>query len=198
MNALKPKSLSYRTCLVLAAMFTGLTAYELYSGWTIGGPQFDAIVTSGYAAVVALALSLFVSPIVHTSKRMNVKLPLPYFMAFRRSLGLLATWFAAVHLAVVTGTYLHGKWGALTENVFLSSGLLTFALLLLLSLSSFPSLCKRLKIKMWKELHMLVYACGVFAAFHLSLGSFSPDWVLLLNIIILPFLLVMRLSLRNL
>ena len=191
--AMRPKTLSFYVCLVLGVGLTGWTAIEWFVHQGIGGPQFDAIVVSGYSAASALAISFLVSPLIKVASWFKVRLPTAHLVAFRRSFGLLAAWMGSVHLATVITGYLYGKWEALLHSFFLNAGTLAYLLLLALALSSFPGLIKKLGIKLWGELHMLTYAAVAVATFHLAASAFVPVWVSLLAAVLIPGLIVIRL-----
>lgn len=189
----KPKSISFICCLLAALVLTVWIGIELFLHHEEGGPQFDALIVSGYAAISSLGLSLLASPVMRVARWLNVRVSTLHLIAFRRSLGLLAFWLASVHLAVVVTQYLRGEWVSLLYNNFLNTGALTFMLLLVLTVSSFPSLCRRLGIRLWNELHMLVYAIAVMAGFHVALSAFAPTWVGITVLILLSTVFLIRL-----
>ena len=191
--AMPAKKLSFYSCLVAGVVLIAWTAIEWAAQREAGGPQFDAIVVSGYSAISALTLSLLMSPLRRVGALFGLKVSLPHVVAFRRSLGLLAATMALVHFLAVAAQHLNGKWIALVENYFLSTGLTAGVLLLVLTVTSFPSVSKRLRIRLWSELHLLAYGVAIIAAAHLSLSAFAPNWVSKTLVIAVPLLFLLRL-----
>ena len=87
---------------------------------------------------------------------------------YRRTLGLVAFGYASLHLAVYVGVDQFFDWSAIVKDVtkrrFIAIGMLAFALLVPLALTSNDRSVRRLGYVRWKRLHRLVYlaaACGV-------------------------------------
>jgi DMSO/TMAO reductase YedYZ heme-binding membrane subunit len=191
--AIAARKLSFYCCLVAGMVLVAWTAIEWAAERQTGGPQFDAIVVSGYSAISALTLSLLMSPLRRIAALFGLTISTLHVVAFRRSLGLLAAAMAFVHLLTVVAQHLNGKWIALLENFFLNTGITAALLLLVLTVSSFPSLSRRLGIRLWKELHMLAYAVAIIVAAHLSLSAFAPIWVSKTLVVTVPVLFLLRL-----
>lgn len=133
---------------------------------------------TGWTALVALGLSLCATPAIRVLTRFfpreRARGAAPLFAAFRRALGLSAAVVAATHFAIVLATYLRGVSGAIIETPFLRSGLLALALLLVLTLTSFPAVNRAARVKLWKHLHRLAYAVALLALHHILLSPFAP------------------------
>jgi sulfoxide reductase heme-binding subunit YedZ len=90
----------------------------------------------------------------------------------RRMLGLFAFAYACLHLAVYTGVDQFFDWSAIVADVakrkFITIGMLAFALLVPLALTSTDRAVRRLGYVRWKRLHRLVYAVAVCGVVHFA------------------------------
>ncbi len=118
--------------------------------------------SSGTWALVGLCLVLAVSPLRRLSGQ-------AWLMRLRRSLGLLAFMYALVHLS--TWVWLD-QWFDLPAMLqdffrrpFITVGLLAFALMLPLALTSTDAMVRRLG-RRWSLLHRLVYPAALLGALH--------------------------------
>ena len=88
---------------------------------------------------------------------------------FRRTFGLLAFGYAALHFATYLALDLSFDFGALAEDVaerpYITVGFTTFLLLVPLAATSTRAAVRRLG-RRWVTLHRLVYAAGVGAVVH--------------------------------
>ncbi|GAN69234.1 protein-methionine-sulfoxide reductase heme-binding subunit MsrQ [Acetobacter orleanensis] len=112
-----------------------------------------------------LLLSLAVSPL-----RRFAKLDLT---VYRRPLGLLAFTYAALHVVFYAGVArhfdLHVLWKDFTTRPFLTFGLLTFLILLVLAMTSTRKAIMALG-RRWARLHKLVYIAMILACIHYALS----------------------------
>ncbi|MCX2560877.1 sulfoxide reductase heme-binding subunit YedZ [Acetobacter farinalis] len=112
-----------------------------------------------------LLLSLAVSPLRRFARR--------DFMVYRRPLGLLAFTYAALHVVFYVGVTRHfdGRVlrGDFTTRPFLIFGMLTFLILLVLSLTSTRKAIMMLG-RRWTRLHKLVYPAMCLACIHFALA----------------------------
>lgn len=141
-------------------------AWLLWRGWH-GALGVDPVNTinneTGRAALVVLFLSLACTPL-------NILFGIRRVLTVRKSLGLIAFLYAALHLANFLGLdyafdfdlILHDA--VLTMPYILAGGL---ALLILtpLAITSTRGWMRRLG-RNWKRLHQLVYAAGILAVLH--------------------------------
>jgi len=90
----------------------------------------------------------------------------------RRMLGLFAFAYACLHLAVYAGVDQFFDWRAILADVakrkFITIGMLAFALLVPLALTSTDRAVRRLGYVRWKRLHRLVYAVAVCGVLHFA------------------------------
>lgn len=118
---------------------------------------------TGRAALVLLLLSLACSPA-------STLLGWRRALAARRTLGLYAFLYAAVHLGVFVAVD-YGldvallRDAALPEKPFILAGAGSFAILLALAATSWPWSKRRLG-RNWTRLHRLVYVAAALAALH--------------------------------
>jgi sulfoxide reductase heme-binding subunit YedZ len=88
----------------------------------------------------------------------------------RRLLGLFAFFYACLHLGFYAGVDQFFDWRAIVADVtkrkFITIGMLAFALLVPLALTSTDRAVRRLGYVRWKRLHRLVYAVAVCGVVH--------------------------------
>lgn len=112
-----------------------------------------------------LLISLAVSPL-----RRFARLD---FMVYRRPLGLLAFTYAALHVVFYAGVARHFDthvlWKDFTSRPFLTFGLLTFLILLVLALTSTRRAIMALGWR-WAKLHKLVYVAMILASVHYTIA----------------------------
>ena len=128
---------------------------------------------TGDAALIFLLLSLSITPL-HTLTGWNP------IVKQRRSLGLYAFMFAAIHLLTFIGLDYGFDFRLLWNEVFSQKryalvGSLAFIILLALAATSFKRSMKRLG-KKWKQLHRLVYLAGILVVIHFA-------WVIKGNVV---------------
>ncbi len=92
-----------------------------------------------------------------------------WVVRFRRMLGLFCFFYASMHLLVYLVLDLSLSWQALLdelrESPYIVFGMLTFALLLPLAVTSSKKMQKRLG-KNWTRLHRLIYPAAITAVLH--------------------------------
>jgi methionine sulfoxide reductase heme-binding subunit len=88
----------------------------------------------------------------------------------RRTIGLFAFFYACLHLSTYVGVDQFFDWRAIAADVvkrkFITIGMLAFALLLPLALTSTNRAVRRLGYERWKRLHRLVYGAAVCGVVH--------------------------------
>jgi sulfoxide reductase heme-binding subunit YedZ len=131
-----------------------------------GGLGIDPVKTlehrSGLAALQLLLAGLLVTPLQRWT---GLKL-----IRFRRAIGLLAFLYAALHLLVWLLLDLQLRWseiGAdLVKRPYVIAGMLGFACLVPLALTSNGWSVRRLGAAAWQRLHRLTYVAALLAALH--------------------------------
>jgi sulfoxide reductase heme-binding subunit YedZ len=94
----------------------------------------------------------------------------PSLVRYRRAVGLLAFFYAALHLTVYValdqGFDLAAIWSDIVKRPYITIGMLAFAILLPLAVTSNNAMIKRLGSLAWQRLHRLVYVAAAAAAIH--------------------------------
>ena len=138
--------------LVIAALSDGLGA----------NPVEEITHVTGRWALRFLVLSLTVTPLRRLTGWRMLTLE-------RRTLGLFAFLYAALHLTTYVTLDLEFDWASLGEDIrkrpYITVGFSTFCLLLTLASTSTRAAARRLGSR-WKQLHRLVYLAGIGAVVH--------------------------------
>lgn len=130
----------------------------------LGANPIDAVNRHlGDWALRFLLISLAVSPIREITGWVVV-------MRFRRMLGLFAFFYVFLHLSSWIGldqffAWQH-IWADIVKRPYITVGMLAFALLIPLAVTSTAGMIKRLGARAWKRLHMLVYPAAMLGCFH--------------------------------
>lgn len=150
-------------CLIPAA--AALRAY--LSGNLSANPIEDLTLRTGQAAVLFLLLSLTCTPLKNLF-HLNFMIPV------RKSLGLAAFGYAALHFLVFAGLDFEFHWAWIRDEIlqkpFIQIGLAALILLLPLAITSLNRLQARMG-NTWRLLHRLVYPIMALAIWHFYLAS---------------------------
>lgn len=91
-------------------------------------------------------------------------------LRYRRAVGLLAFFYALLHLTVYIGLDQVLDWSAIWRDIvkrpYITVGMLAFAILLPLAITSNSASIKRMGGAAWQKLHKLVYVAAGAAAIH--------------------------------
>jgi len=151
---------------------------------------------TGHYAIVLLILSLACTPL-------NTVFGFRQAIKVRRSLGLYAFLYAALHFSIFIGLDYVFDWSLLREAIFEKRytlvGFLALVILALLALTSFDWWKARLR-KNWKRLHQMVYVASVLVVLHYA-WALKGDifrvqgnvWLPLLAGAVVAILLILRL-----
>lgn len=119
--------------------------------------------TTGTLTLVFLLLTLAVTPL-------RKLLGLPWMVQVRRSLGLFAFFYGALHLTAYIWFDKYFNPGAIIEDTtkrpFIFFGMAGFLLMAPLALTSTNRMVKRLGGKRWKRLHQAVYFAAAAGVLH--------------------------------
>jgi sulfoxide reductase heme-binding subunit YedZ len=130
---------------------------------------------TGWTAAGALLLSLSATPAGVLVARLRPRANLsPWFATFRRAFGIAAALLAMLHAVTILSTYLRGAWAAVLSFSYLRAGLMALLILTAMLFTSFPSLVKRLRVRLWKPLHRLGYLAALLVLVHLLLSPYAP------------------------
>lgn len=94
----------------------------------------------------------------------------PNLIRYRRAVGLLAFYYACLHLTVYLvldrGLDLAAIWADILKRPYITVGMLAFAVLLPLAATSNTAMIRRLGGAAWNRLHRWVYVAITLAAIH--------------------------------
>jgi sulfoxide reductase heme-binding subunit YedZ len=121
--------------------------------------------TLGLWALRFLIVSLAVTPLRRAGG--------PNLLRYRRAFGLLAFFYAALHLLVYMvldqGLDLAAIWGDIVKRPYITIGMAAFVILVPLAITSNNAMIRRVGAEGWKRLHKTVYVASALAAIHFLL-----------------------------
>ena len=132
----------------------------------LGANPIEAILNRfGYWTLVFVLLALVPTPLQRLSGW-------TWIAPHRRMIGLFAFFYACLHVATYVGIDQFFDWRAIVADVvkrkFITIGMLAFALLVPLALTSTDGSVRRLGFARWKRLHRLVYAAALCGVVHFT------------------------------
>jgi sulfoxide reductase heme-binding subunit YedZ len=128
----------------------------------------------------------------------------PNLVRYRRAVGLLAFYYACLHLAVYVlldkGLDLGAIIGDIVKRPYITVGMLALLVLIPLAVTSNAPMIKRLGASGWQRLHRLVYVAAAAAAIHfiMLVKAWPPEPLIYAALVaaLLLFRLVVRLRKR--
>ncbi len=91
-------------------------------------------------------------------------------LRYRRAIGLLAFYYAALHLLTYIvldqGLDFGAVWADILKRPYITIGMISFSLLVPLAITSNNAMVRRLGAHVWTKLHRLVYVAAAAAAVH--------------------------------
>jgi sulfoxide reductase heme-binding subunit YedZ len=174
---------------VLAIVPLALTVYEYVTGTLPIVLDRHLIIRFGAAGLAFIVAAFAITPIVTLTGKAQL-------VSMRRSLGVYGFCYIVLHLLAYAWLSNYFDWALilrdLGERRAMSIGLLAFALLIPLALTSTNGWQKRLG-KRWKTLHRLIYFAVPLSILHYFLLERDiKDWVLVYAALV-GILFVMRL-----
>jgi sulfoxide reductase heme-binding subunit YedZ len=124
----------------------------------------------------------------------------PNLVRYRRALGLLAFYYAALHLTVYTvldqGLDLAAIGADIVKRPYITVGMLAFVIIVPLAATSNAPMIRRLGGARWQRLHRFVYAAAAAAAVHfvMVVKSWSAEPLIYAGVV--AALLLFRLGTR--
>lgn len=167
----RPPARATRRRLIRIALYVGgaaPAAWTFYLGVSdkLGADPMKTLEQDlGLWALRFLIAGLAITPLRQT---FGVNL-LPY----RRSIGLLAFFYAVLH--VLTYLWLDQRlnlgaiWADIVKRPYITVGMVSFLILVPLAITSHNAMMRRLGGRAWQRLHRLVYLAAAAAALHLLL-----------------------------
>ena len=180
--------------MVLGLTPLALLAWNVANGRTSANPAEDILLTTGIWALRFLLASLAITPLRRLTGWNRL-------IQYRRMLGLLAFFYACVHLA----SYLafdrlfqfNEIAGDIAKRPFITLGMAALALMVPLAVTSTRGWIRRLG-RRWQLLHRLVYLSAIAAALHfiwkVKVVIGEPIYYAAILAILLLFRLYVRLS----
>lgn len=152
-----------RLLLPFYAVLTGNTVLG-YTGDELGANPIEFIIRDlGTWALNFLLITLCVTPLRKLTG-------LNWLLRLRRMLGLFAFFYALLHFNIYLGLDQGYDWAEIAKDIlkrpFITVGMLTFALLIPLAVTSNAAMIKALGGKAWQKLHRLIYPLTIFAVLH--------------------------------
>lgn len=152
-----------KVVVLLAALLPAAwLTYALFYGGLGANPAETLQLQTGIWALRLLVATLTITPIRRLTGWNRL-------VQFRRMLGLLAFFYAVLHLAsyVVLDRYfdLSGVWEDVVERPFITMGMVAFLAMVPLAITSTKGWIRRLG-RRWQLLHRLVYLSAIAAAIH--------------------------------
>ena len=166
---------------ILAAVPLALTAYEYFTGTLPIVLDRHLVIRFGAVGLAFLVASFAITPIGILTHRTDLK-------PIRRPLGVYGFCYIALHLLAYAWLSNGFDWAFilrdLAERRAMSAGLLGFALLIPLALTSTNGWQRRLG-RRWKALHRLVYFAVPLSILHYFwLERDIKDWVLVYAVLV--------------
>jgi methionine sulfoxide reductase heme-binding subunit len=128
-------------------------------------PQRTLEHTLGQWALRFLIVALAITPL----RRLGG----PSLVRWRRAIGLLGFYYAALHLTVYLvldqGLDLAAIWADIVKRPYITVGMLAFTILVPLAVTSNGPMIRRIGAASWQRLHRLVYVATAAAAIHFLL-----------------------------
>jgi sulfoxide reductase heme-binding subunit YedZ len=154
------KTLTWLSCL---GQF-GLLVYEAVTNTLGPDPSSKIALSTGYAALLLLIVSLAITPLRRLSPRLS------WLIKFRRLLGLFAFFYATLHLLTYVALYAGFDVNTMETDIakrrFITMGVAAWLLLLPLAATSTNWAIRKLGGKRWAQLHKLVYVAAVCGIIH--------------------------------
>ena len=148
--------------LVGALLPAAWLTYALFYGDLGPNPAETLQLQTGIWALRFLVLTLAITPVRRLTGWNRL-------VQFRRMLGLLAFFYAVLHLTayVVLDRYfdLSGVWEDVVKRPFITMGMIAFLAMVPLAVTSTKGWIRRLG-RRWQLLHRLVYVSAIAAAIH--------------------------------
>jgi sulfoxide reductase heme-binding subunit YedZ len=138
---------------------------------------------TGYVTIGLLLATLTVTPFSRA---------LRHATAYRRPFGLATAVASLLHLAAVVALDDSVLRLPLVLDPHSRTGFLSFLVLMVLGLTSFPGVVRALHVRLWKPLHRMVYGATALGLLHLAQSAFASRHLTLLLVVATVLLLAVR------
>ena len=140
-----------------------LLGYDFSRGNLGANPVEFFLRTTGVLTLVFLLITLAVTPLRKIFGWNSL-------IKFRRMLGLYAFFYGCLHLSTYLGfdraLSLSSALGDIWQRPFIAVGMVSFALMIPLAVTSTNGMIKRLGGKNWQKLHQLIYLTAIGGVVH--------------------------------
>ncbi len=171
-----------------------LLSYDWSQGNLGANPPEAVIRTTGILAILFLALSLMVTPLVHVMKWM-------WLVKHRRALGLGAFFYGLIHLIAYSLFDKEFDTALILEDIakrpFILLGFLGLVLMVPLAITSTNRMIQKMGAKKWRRLHQLSYVVAILVAIHFWLIVKSDYFYPGLFAVIFAVLLASRIYVKS-
>ncbi|MBD42206.1 MAG: sulfoxide reductase heme-binding subunit YedZ [Pelagibacteraceae bacterium] len=156
----------------------------------MGVNPVDAIIREfGEFSLILIIVTLSITPISKIKSLKN-------FQILRRMLGLFSFYYVCLHLISYVFLDHFFNWEYILKDIykrpFITLGFLSFVLLIPLAITSNNKAVRKLKYKVWKNIHRIIYPVSILGGFHYFLLTKSDKTEPLIYLIIIFFLLIFR------
>lgn len=130
----------------------------------LGANPIEAVTRGmGLWALRFLLITLAVTPLRKLAHQ-------PWLGRLRRMLGLFTFFYACLHLTTYVWFDQFFDWSAIAKDIlkrpFITAGMIAFALMVPLAVTSTNAMVRRLGGRRWQELHRTIYAIAMIAILH--------------------------------
>lgn len=169
----------------------------LYAGLT-GGLGVDPVKAMehqiGEWGLQVLIASILVTPL-RTYAGINL-------LKFRRALGLIGFFYILLHLMVWLGLDLQFRWSEIWKDIlkrpYITIGMVGFAVMIPLALTSWNGAIKRMGAVAWRKLHKLAYLAVAAGGIHYVMVVKGWQWEPILYLAAILLILATRIKLQRL
>lgn len=154
------KFVAFPACLIPL----GVLVYQGFTN-TLGPDPIATIThTTGFWTLYFLLITLAISPARRLSSRLT------WLIRFRRMLGLYAFFYGTLHLLTYVWLFSDFKFHAMVHDIakrpFITMGMLGWACLFLLAITSTAWSIRKLGGRRWTVLHRLIYVAAIAGVIH--------------------------------
>lgn len=182
-----------RAIYIVGALPAAWVFYKGYTGKLGADPVRTLERTLGLDALRLLVIGLAITPL----RRLGG----PNLVRYRRAIGLLAFFYAALHFYAYLWFDQNLDLTAILKDIakrpYVTVGFASFVILVPLAITSNSAMIRRLGGPLWNKLHMWVYAAAALAAVHflMLVKSWPAEPIIYAGIValLLAFRLVVRL-----
>lgn len=153
--------------IVLSINIAGIVQFLVPSG-SLQTIRIEQIY--GFISVLLLFVAMLASPLTKAFPRASYN---EFYLHARRAIGVLAFYYALLHISVAFFSQLGGfegiKYYSSKYSLSILLGVMAFGVLFVMAASSLDVVVKFMTFRRWKLLHRLVYGAGIAVLVHVVL-----------------------------